>query len=138
MSSPAFAAPAALAATARAPVSRCSFVSRRAGAAAAQAPRRAVVMQTRDPRIGVSEYQDEGGDDDCGDGFMGEANFSESMGVEMPKDLMQHEVDDLFGSKSRDELVDKLKIINRRKKDIMDDRRRGMGMDNVGNYLDAL
>lgn len=95
-------------------------------------------MQDRDPRIGISEYQDEGGDDDCGDGFMGEANYSESMGVEMPKELLQSELDEITNAKSRDELVDRLKIINRRKKDIRDDRRRGMGMDNVGNYLDAL
>lgn len=138
MSSLAFASPASIAVTARATtVSKCTFVSRPQVVSAARS-RAAVMMTERDPRIGLSDYDDGGSTEDSGDGFMGSADIGEMMGVEMPKDLASFELDEINKCETRDELVDRLKIINRRKKDIRDDRRRGMGLDNVGNYLDAL
>lgn len=90
--------------------------------------------------IQQSEYVDSGGedDDDMGDGFIGEADMDDMIGVSMPEDLAVFERNEIMNAESRDQLVDKLREIKERRKDIIVDRRKGMGMDNVGNYLGQL
>lgn len=90
--------------------------------------------------IRESSYRDpdENSDDDSGDGFMGEAEMDDILGVSMPDDLASFERREIANTQSREELVEKLKEIKFRRRDIMDDRRRGLGMDNVNNYLQNL
>lgn len=90
--------------------------------------------------IKQSEYVDPGSeyDDDSGDGFMGESAMDDMLGLSMPDDLAGFEKREIMNSKSRDELVTKLKDIASRRKDIRADRRRGIGMENVENYLGNL
>lgn len=88
--------------------------------------------------IKQSEFQDEGTDDDMGDGFMGESDMDDLLGVGMPEDLASFERKEIETARTRDELVFKLKQIAVRRKDVIFDKRKGMGMDNVGNYLDKL
>ncbi|KAI0567598.1 hypothetical protein FGB62_1g316 [Gracilaria domingensis] len=90
--------------------------------------------------IRQSEYHDpdENSDDDSGDGFMGEADMDDILGVAMPDDLASFEKREIQNTKSREELVEKLKEIKFRRRDIIVDRRKGLGMDNVNNYLNNL
>lgn len=88
--------------------------------------------------IKQSEFVDAGGDDDSGDGFMGESAMDDMLGLSMPDDLAGFERNEIMNAKSREELVDKLKDIASRRKDIRADRRKGIGMDNVNNYLGNL
>ncbi|CAN8068195.1 unnamed protein product [Agarophyton chilense] len=90
--------------------------------------------------IRESEYHDpdQNSDDDSGDGFMGEAEMDDILGVSMPDDLASFEKREIMEAESREELVEKLKEIKFRRRDIIVDRRRGLGMDNVGNYLNNL
>ena len=88
--------------------------------------------------IKQSEFVDGGEEDDMGDGFMGESEMDDMLGVAMPDDLAGFEKDAIMKAKTRDELVSKLRDIKMRRKDILVDRRKGMGMDNVGNYLNQL
>lgn len=90
--------------------------------------------------IKQSEYVDPGGedDDDSGDGFMGESAMDDMLGLSMPDDLAGFEKREIMNSKSREELVSKLKDIASRRKDIRADRRKGIGMENVENYLGNL
>lgn len=85
-----------------------------------------------------SDYDPNMDDSDCGDGFIGEADMDDLLGVPMPENLASFERQQIEEAQTRDELVSKLKEIASRRKDIIQDRRRGMGMDNVGNYLDTL
>lgn len=91
-----------------------------------------------DYKIEQSDYHDPDTEDDSGDGFIGEPDFDDMLGVGMPEDLASFEKKEIQNTRSRDELVDKLKDIKSRRKDIRYDRRKGIGMDNVGNYLDKL
>lgn len=93
---------------------------------------------SEDYEIKQSEYSDGGTEDDSGDGFIGEPEMDEMLGLAMPEDLASFELKALDKAKGRDELVDRLRDIANRRKDVFDDKRRGMGMDNVGNYLDRL
>lgn len=97
-------------------------------------------MQSENYEIKKSEYQDpETGDgDDMGDGFMGESSMDDMLGISMPDDLPAFEIREIQATRNRDELVDKLKEISRRRKDIRHDRRRGMGIENVNDYLGNL
>lgn len=85
--------------------------------------------------IQQSEFQDPGTDDDSGDGFIGEASNDEMLGLAMPDDLAAFEREGLANSSSREDLVEKLRAIRDRRRDILDDRRKGMGIDNAENYL---
>lgn len=90
--------------------------------------------------IKQSEYVDPGSedDDDSGDGFMGESAMDDMLGLSMPDDLAGFEKREIMNSKSRADLVSKLKDIASRRKDIRVDRRKGLGMENVENYLGNL
>lgn len=93
-------------------------------------------MQSEDYKIQQSEYDDGGAVEDCGDGFIGSADLDECLGVSMPDDISRFELDEINNAKNRDELVDRLKVLKRRRSAYIDERRKGMGIDNVGNYLD--
>lgn len=141
MSAPAFAAPSAVPVRpVAAPALACTFAAR--PTLAAVRPRRAArtVMSTspEDYKIQESEFVDPNTDDDSGDGFIGEAAMDDMLGVSMPEDLPGFEIREIEATRTRDELVGKLREIANRRKDIIDDRRKGIGMDNVGNYLDKL
>lgn len=138
MMTPAFATAASVPLTASpARLSACSFVAQRA--VAAQSRRASVRMQDRDSRIGISDYHDAfGDDDDCGDGFIGSANMDDSLGVSMPDDLASFERKEIDNCETREQLVEKLRDIQLRRRGVMDDRRRGMGLDRASNYLDNL
>lgn len=69
---------------------------------------------------------------------MGEAEMDDILGVSMPDDLASFERREIQNTQTREELVEKLKEIKHRRRDIMVDRRRGIGMDNVNNYLNNL
>lgn len=116
-------------------------------AVAARSRRCVVTMREKDASspsdkyvIKQSEYVDSGGDeeDDSGDGFIGESEMDDHLGLAMPDDLAGFERKEIMNSKSRAELVAKLKEIASRRKDIRSERRKGIGMENVNNYLGNL
>lgn len=127
--------------------SSCSkFAARVPLSVSASARRVAVIRMSSDSGrsdgyvIRESNYRDpdETSDDDSGDGFMGEAEMDDILGVSMPDDLASFERREIQNTQTREELVEKLKEIKHRRRDIMVDRRRGIGMDNVNNYLNNL
>lgn len=103
-----------------------------------QSRRAHVVMMAEGYKIQQSEYRDPDTEDDSGDGFIGESEMDDMLGVSMPEDLASFEVREIQNSQTRDELVDKLRNIAQRRRGILEDRRKGMGMDNAKNYLDRL
>lgn len=79
------------------------------------------------------------GDDDSGDGFFGkEDSMDDYMGIQLPDDLPSFDRRAINEAKTRDELVEKLTEIHQRRSTVYEDRRRGIGMDNVDNYLSNL
>eukprot|EP00174_Griffithsia_okiensis_P000708 GO256238.1.p1 GENE.GO256238.1~~GO256238.1.p1 ORF type:complete len:164 (+),score=35.73 GO256238.1:54-494(+) len=122
----------------------CSFVAPPAVRVAVHPPS-TIVMRKQEPRddgyvIKESDYNDGGTDqsDDSGDGFIGESEMDDLLGVSMPEDLASFEIRDIQNSQTRDELVSKLRDIKQRRRGIIVDRRKGIGMDNANNYLDKL
>lgn len=105
-----------------------------------------VVMQASkgniDPdayQIKQSEFVDPEGDDDSGDGFMGEEDDLDNfLGVAMPEDLASFERKEIENAETREQLVDKLRDIRERRRDIMVDRRKGLGMETANDYLGNL
>lgn len=90
-------------------------------------------------QIQQSEYVDPEGDDDSGDGFVGEEDELDNyLGVAMPEDLASFERKEIENAETREELVDKLRDIRERRRDIMVDRRKGLGMETANDYLGNL
>lgn len=124
-------------------LSVCSFVARPAVLTSARPRHASITMSAQSDRedgyvIRESEFRDPDTDDDSGDGFIGEAEMDDMLGVSMPDDLASFEKREIQNSRNRDELVSKLRDIAVRRRDILEDRRKGMGMDNVDNYLNNL
>lgn len=120
-------------------ISTCAFTDSVRLVAQFVRPRRAELrMNTGDYKIEKSEYVDPDSDDDSGDGFIGESEMDDMLGVSMPEDLASFEIKEIQNATTRDELVAKLRDIASRRRDILEDRRKGMGMDNVNNYLGNL
>ena len=116
--------------------STCSFIARQVVPSTVRSSRALFTMiNAPTDYSGLNESE---GDDDGGDGFLGKSDMDDLLGVSMPDDLAGFERRAIMESKNREDLVEKLKGIRDRRRDVLDDRRRGMGMDNVGNYLDQL
>lgn len=120
-----------------APIGKCTFVARTTLRTVVRAPRSTLVM-TEDYEIKQSEFVDADTDDDCGDGFIGEPDMDDLLGVAMPENLAGFEIREIQDTKNRDELVNKLKDIASRRRGIDFDRRKGLGMESVGDYLNNL
>ena len=89
--------------------------------------------------IKTSEYEDpDDSGDDGGDGFVGESEMDDHLGVAMPDDLASFEQREIQECETRDELVSKLRDIRDRRRDIMVDRCKGIGMENANEYLGNL
>lgn len=109
---------------------------------AAALPNVTVTMQQGDRidpdayQIQQSEFVDPEGDDDSGDGFIGEEDDMDNhLGITMPDDLASFERKEIQNAATRDDLVDILRDIRDRRRDILDDRRKGLGMENANDYL---
>lgn len=90
-------------------------------------------------QIQQSEFVDPEGDDDSGDGFIGEEDDLDNfLGVAMPEDLASFERKEIENAETREQLVDKLRDIRERRRDIMVDRRKGLGMETANDYLGNL
>jgi hypothetical protein len=140
MAPPAFAV-AALPNIARpAAVVTSSFAPRPAAPVARRALRASLRMgnDPSDYVIQTAECDPSGEQDDGGDGFIGRSEMDDYIGIEMPEDLASYEKNAIANAESYEDMVDQLKVIKRRRMNVLDERRAGMGLDNVGNYLDAL
>lgn len=115
------------------------FVGRSCGAAPQPRRSAATIRMQDDYKIEQSEFVDaDSSDDDGGDGFVGESDMDDHLGLAMPEDLASFEKRELQDTQSREELVEKLRDIRDRRRDVMVDRRRGIGMDNANEYLKNL
>lgn len=83
----------------------------------------------------------ESDDSDSGDGFMGESDFNEAVGVPLPPDMSASELQFIKDAVDDDDRFDRLKVIAKRKNDIRLQARRDTGQPQVrqvGSYLDNL
>lgn len=88
--------------------------------------------------IKQSEYVDPEGDDDSGDGFIGEKDMDDHLGIAMPDDLPSFDIRAINKARNRDELESTLRDIHSRRRGVYEDRRRGLGMDTAEDYLKNL
>eukprot|EP00177_Eucheuma_denticulatum_P002853 GFKZ01005117.1.p1 GENE.GFKZ01005117.1~~GFKZ01005117.1.p1 ORF type:complete len:141 (-),score=23.78 GFKZ01005117.1:765-1187(-) len=119
-------------------LTRCSFSSRPKLRSVARSSRSVFRMQSEDYVIQQSEYVDPEGDDDSGDGFIGEKDMDDHLGIAMPDDLPSFDVRAINKARNRDELESALRDIHSRRRDVYEDRRRGLGMDTAEDYLKNL
>lgn len=115
-------------------VNKCSTVGKRVSVCKSVQQKGVLKMQSG-YKIEQSEYVDPEGEDDGGDGFVGESDMDDHLGVSMPDDLASFEIREIQNSETREELVEKLRAIKNRRKDIYVDRRKGLGIENANEYL---
>lgn len=100
------------------------------------------VTPCRSPaRMQTTHTPTESDDSDSGDGFMGESDFNEAVGVPLPPDMSASELQFIKDAVDDDDRFDRLKVVAKRKNDIRLQARRDTGQPQVrqvGSYLDNL